>query len=232
MFSRLNLKSKLGSITQNIEEIRQAIPNNVDLVCVSKFHSQENILQAYNCGERLFGESRVQELIQKYNALPKDIKWHFIGHLQRNKVRQIVPFISLIHSVDSVELLHEINKCAAKNDKKVKVLLQVHIAQEEQKFGFTPNELSTFCKDYNSQEFPFVTICGLMGMATFTDDKERIKIEFSLLSKLFREIDSSRVFQKETFKILSMGMSEDFPLAIECGSTMVRVGSSIFGERY
>jgi len=232
MFFRLNLKSKLGSITQNIKEIRQAIPDNVDLVCVSKFHSQENILQAYNCGERLFGESRVQELVVKYKALPKDIKWHFIGHLQRNKVRQIVPFISLIHSVDSVELLHEINRCAAKNDNKVNVLLQVHIAQEEQKFGFTPSEFKFFCENYDSQKFPFVTICGLMGMATFTEDKEQIEKEFSLLSTLFFEIGSSGIFQKETFKTLSMGMSEDFPLAIEKGSTMVRVGSSIFGERY
>lgn len=221
----------MNSIAQNIAQIRTQIPQNINLVCVSKFHSQEAILQAYNCGERLFGESRVQELLQKYNNLPKDIQWHFIGHLQRNKVRQIVPFVSLIHSVDSVELLKEINRCAEKNNRVVKVLLQVHIAQEVHKFGFLPDELRAFCNNYKAQEYPYVIISGLMGMATFTDDTEQIKQEFSSLSELFSEIQTSKVFCVETFKELSMGMSDDFPLAIENGSTIVRVGSAIFGVR-
>ncbi|MGM9817650.1 MAG: YggS family pyridoxal phosphate-dependent enzyme [Paludibacteraceae bacterium] len=222
----------MNSIEQNIAQIRKQIPQNIDLVCVSKFHHQEAVLQAYNCGERLFGESRVQELLLKYNDLPKDIQWHFIGHLQRNKVRQIVPFVSLIHSVDSVELLDEINRCAEKNNRVVKVLLQVHIAQEEHKFGFSPEELKVFCNSYKAQEYPYVTISGLMGMATFTDDTEQIRREFSSLSRLFSEIQSSGIFCAETFKVLSMGMSDDFPLAIENGSTMVRIGSSIFGLRH
>lgn len=222
----------MDTIKQNIAELRKFIPQTVDLVCVSKFHSVESILQAYDCGERLFGESRVQELVRKYNDLPKDIKWHFIGHLQTNKVRQIVPFISLIHSVDSVELLQEINRCAAKNNRKINVLLQVHIAQEEHKFGFMPDALISFCEDFDFEKYPFINICGLMGMATFTDDEEQIKKEFLLLSNLFLELKSKCIFDVESFQILSMGMSDDFPLAIKLGSTMVRVGSFIFGERY
>lgn len=221
----------MPSIAQNIAHVRKSIPQGVDLVCVSKFHSQDAILQAYEAGERLFSESRAQELVQKYDALPKDIAWHFIGHLQRNKVRQIVPFVALIHSVDSVELLSEINRCAEKSGRKVSVLLQVHIAQEEQKFGFAPDELRQFLADFSEEEFPFVSICGLMGMATFTDDEEQIKREFSTLATLFSEVKSLYFSANEAFATLSMGMSEDFPLAIEAGSTMVRVGSAIFGER-
>ena len=222
----------MDTIKQNIVELRRFIPQTVDLVCVSKFHSVESILQAYDCGERLFGESRVQELVRKYNDLPKDIKWHFIGHLQTNKVRQIVPFISLIHSVDSGELLQEINRCAAKNNRKINVLLQVHIAQEEHKFGFMPDALISFCEGFDFEKYPFINICGLMGMATFTDDEEQIKKEFLLLSNLFSELKSKCIFDVESFQILSMGMSDDFTLAIKLGSTMVRIGSSIFGERY
>ncbi len=221
----------MSSVAQNIAHIRQSIPQGVDLVCVSKFHSQATILQAYEAGERLFGESRAQELLQKYEALPKDIAWHFIGHLQSNKVRQIVPFVALIHSVDSAELLEEINRCAEKCNRKVAVLLQVHIAQEEQKFGFAPDELRQFIADFDKSKFPFVEIRGLMGMATFTDDEEQIKSEFSNLKKLFVEMKNVYFVANEAFATLSMGMSEDFPLAIECGSTMVRVGSAIFGER-
>ncbi len=219
------------SIAQNIAHVRKSIPQGVDLVCVSKFHSKETILQAYEAGERLFGESRAQELVQKYEALPKDIAWHFIGHLQRNKVRQIVPFVALIHSVDSVELLSEINRCAEKSGRRISVLLQVHIAQEEQKFGFAPDELRQFVAEFDESKFPFVSICGLMGMATFTDDEEQIKREFSTLATLFAEVKSAYFSENEVFATLSMGMSEDFPLAIAAGSTMVRVGSAIFGER-
>lgn len=198
----------------------------VTLVAVSKTKSETEILKLYDLGQRDFGENYVQELVDKQVHLPKDIRWHFIGHLQRNKVKYIAPFVHLIHSVDSSKLLQEINKQAAKLNKVIDVLLQVHIAEEETKFGFDEDELM----DFSSQikQFPNVRVRGLMGMATFTDDTEKVNREFQLLKKLFDKCNSN--FQS-TVDILSMGMSADYETAIKNGSTMVRIGSLLFGAR-
>lgn len=213
----------MTDIQQNISSIRVHIPEGVTLICVSKFHSMEAIMQAYEAGERDFGESRVQELLPKYEALPKDIRWHFIGHLQTNKVKQIVPFVHMIHSVDSVRLLETVNREAEKIQRRVKVLLEVHVAKEDTKSGFTPEELLTL--DIQLSTFNYVDICGLMGMATNTDDESEWR-------RCFREISSlaSKLSTLNT-KQISMGMSDDYLVAIEEGSTMVRIGSNIFGER-
>ena len=214
------------SVQSNLSNIRKHIPINVDLVCVSKFHPSDSILEAYYTGERIFGESKVQELCTKYETLPKDIQWHFIGHLQSNKVKYIVPFVELIHGVDSIKLLSEIDKQAAKVGKKVNCLLQVHIAAEETKFGFSPEEITTALEE--AGEFENVQIRGLMGMATFTNDSNQVKSEFRVLKTIFDKLKSD---SGPEFSVLSMGMSDDFRLAIEEGSTMVRIGSSIFGNR-
>ena len=213
----------MQSIKQHIASIRATIPDGVTLVCVSKFHPEDAIMEAYACGERDFGESRVQELLPKYEALPKDIRWHFIGHLQTNKVKQIVPFVHMIHSVDSVRLLETINREAEKIQRRVKVLLEVLVAKEETKSGFTPEELSTLNLQHST--FNYVEICGVMGMATNTDDEAEWR-------RCFREIKSlaSQLSTLNT-KQLSMGMSDDYLVAIEEGSTMVRIGSTIFGSR-
>ena len=208
------------------------------MVCVSKFHPAEAIMEAYNAGERDFGESRVQELLPKYEALPKDIRWHFIGHLQTNKVRQIVPFVHMIHSVDSVRLLETINREAEKIQRKVRVLLEVHVAKEETKSGFSPEELEQLrIKNFELRDcFPWVEVCGIMGMATNTDNVEEWRRCFreikSLAAHLSPITDSvaSNSSHGERPQI-SMGMSDDYLIAIEEGSTMVRIGSSIFGER-
>ena len=204
------------------------------MVCVSKFHPAEAIMEAYNAGERDFGESRMQELLPKYEALPKDIRWHFIGHLQTNKVRQIVPLVHMIHSVDSVRLLETINREAEKIQRKVRVLLEVHVAKEETKSGFSPEELEQLrIKNFElSNCFPWVEVCGIMGMATNTDDVEEWR-------RCFREIKSLAAYlspiahseASDTRPQISMGMSDDYLIAIEEGSTMVRIGSSIFGGR-
>ena len=219
------------SITQNISNIRTHIPPSVRLVCVSKFQPHASILEAYQAGERIFGESKVQELCEKYDALPKDICWHFIGHLQSNKIRYIVPFVSLIHGVDSYKLLEEINKQAAKFGKTVNCLLQVHIAQEETKFGFSETELLETLSTGAWRSLENVRICGLMGMASYTDDQKQIEAEFGELKSLFDTVKYSVLGATDYFSELSMGMSGDFQLAIVQGSTLVRVGSSIFGER-
>jgi pyridoxal phosphate enzyme (YggS family) len=213
----------MTDIQQNISSIRVHIPEGVTLICVSKFHSMEAIMQAYEAGERDFGESRVQELLPKYEALPKDIRWHFIGHLQTNKVKQIVPFVHMIHSVDSVRLLETVNREAEKIQRRVKVLLEVHVAKEDTKSGFTPEELLTL--DIQLSTFNYVDICGLMGMATNTDDESEWR-------RCFREISSlaSKLSTLNT-KQLSMGMSDDYLVAIEEGSNMIRIGSTIFGAR-
>lgn len=219
----------MTDIQQNITSIRAHIPEDVTLICVSKFHPGESIMQAYEAGERDFGESRVQELLPKYEDLPKDIHWHFIGHLQTNKVKQIVPFVHMIHSVDSVRLLETINKEAEKIQRCVKVLLEVHVAKEETKSGFTPDELLSIVNNPSpislQVSYPWVEICGLMGMATNTDDEAEWR-------RCFREIKSlaSKLSTLNT-KQISMGMSDDYLVAIEEGSTMVRIGSNIFGER-
>ena len=222
------------SISSHIATIRQHIPEGVTMVCVSKFHPAEAIMEAYNAGERDFGESRVQELLPKYEALPKDIRWHFIGHLQTNKVRQIVPFVHMIHSVDSMRLLETINREAEKIQRKVRVLLEVHVAKEETKSGFSPEELEQLrIKNFElSNCFPWVEVCGIMGMATNTNDVEEWR-------RCFREIKSLAAHlspitdsvASDTRPQISMGMSDDYLIAIEEGSTMVRIGSSIFGER-
>jgi pyridoxal phosphate enzyme (YggS family) len=219
------------SIQSNLQFIRGHIPSTVQLVCVSKFHPNDVILEAYACGERIFGESKVQELCTKYETLPKDIEWHFIGHLQTNKIKHIVPFISLIHGVDSLKLLSEIDNHAAKIERKVNCLLQVHIATEETKFGFSPDELLNLFHSGVWKEFQNVQLCGLMGMATFTNDEAQIHTEFRILKSLFDDVKANFFANNYTFSKLSMGMSEDYGIAIEEGSTMIRVGTLIFGDR-
>ena len=219
------------SIAQNIQEIRKNIPQNVSLVCVSKFHPENAILEAYNCGERIFGESRVQELLAKQTKLPADIQWHFIGHLQSNKIKLILPTVSLIHGVDSFNLLKEINSRALKAGRVVSCLLQVHIAREETKFGFSMEEIRQMLSGIEFGSLENVQINGLMGMATLTDDKEQIRAEFRTLRQLYDELKREYFQNNENFLELSMGMSDDYQIAIDEGSTMVRIGSSIFGMR-
>ena len=216
-------------ITEKIKNIRSQLPDNVQLVCVSKYHSEEIIMQAYNAGERDFGESRAQELLRKFENLPKDIRWHFIGPLQSNKIRQIAPFIYLIQSIENEKLLQETNRCAEKNSRKINVLLEVHIANEEQKHGFSENEIIDFFENKKWQNFSNINFCGLMGMATYTSDNQQIITEFQKIKNLFENI--KKIFNDKIFSTLSIGMSDDFPLAIEQGSTMVRIGSKIFGNR-
>ena len=209
----------MSSISQNIAAIRATLPQGVQLVCVSKFHPAEAILEAYNAGERDFGESRVQELCAKQLQLPKDIRWHFIGHLQTNKVRQIVPFVYLIHSVDSVHLMETVNAEAARINRVVNILLEVHTANETTKSGFLPQEIKMLDLDL----YPNLKVCGLMTMATNTDDEVEIHRCFQLLNSL---ADSDK-----HFLIRSMGMSDDYLLAIQDGANMVRIGTDIFGAR-
>lgn len=219
------------SISKNIIDIKKHIPNHVQLVCVSKFHTDEAILEAYATGERVFGESKVQELTGKFERLPKDIQWHFIGHLQTNKVKFLVPFVTLIHGVDSFRLLDEINKQALKINRKVNCLLQFHIATEESKFGFNLNEINeVFCNN-SPDQFTGIQFCGVMGMATFTSEKQQVRNEFNSLKSIFVFLKDKYFSTNIHFKTISMGMSEDYQLAIEEGSTMVRIGSSIFGNR-
>ena len=219
------------TIKSKIQSIRQHIPSHVQLVCVSKFNPNESIIEAYEAGESVFGESKVQELCEKYDSLPKDISWHFIGHLQSNKIKFIVPYISLIHGVDSYKLLVEIDKQAAKTGKTINCLLQIHIAQEETKFGFSADELLEMLRVGEWKELKNTQLCGLMGMATYTENREQIRKEFKGLKNLFDEVKTNYFNTTSSFCELSMGMSDDYKIAIEEGSTMVRIGSSIFGHR-
>jgi pyridoxal phosphate enzyme (YggS family) len=214
------------SIQENYHKIKAQIPENVELVAVSKFHPVEKIKEVYDCGQKVFGENKVQELLTKVNELPADIQWHLIGHLQTNKVKYIAPFIDTIQSVDSEKLLLEINKEAVKNNRKIKVLLQVKIAEEETKYGLEISEAKEIFSNYLEHQYPNIEILGLMGMATFTDNNNQVKSEFLVLKSLFDELSTFRKLET-----LSMGMSDDFALAIECGSTSVRIGSAIFGVR-
>ena len=214
------------SIQENYHKIKAQIPANVELVAVSKFHPVEKIQEVYDCGQKVFGENKVQELLTKVNELPADIQWHLIGHLQTNKVKFIAPFIDTIQSVDSEKLLLEINKEAVKNNRKIKVLLQVKIAEEETKYGLEISEAKEIFSNYLEHQYPNIEILGLMGMATFTDNNNQVKSEFLVLKSLFDELSTFRKLET-----LSMGMSDDFALAIECGSTSVRIGSAIFGVR-
>ena len=218
-------------IASNLREIRSELPSQVTLVAVSKTHPVDEILKAYEAGHRVFGENKVQELVPKFEQLPKDIKWHLIGHLQSNKVKYIASFISMIHSVDSASLLREIDKYGRKYSRKVNVLLQVYIAKEETKFGFDEKELFSMFQTPNFLCCNNVRICGLMGMATSTDDETIIRAEFRSLMELFTKLKDSVFSDNEYFREISMGMSSDYSLAIEEGSTIVRVGSKIFGER-
>lgn len=219
------------SVSQNIDEVLKSIPNNVKLIAVSKTKPQENILEAYEGGYKVFGENKPQELKGKFEELPKDIEWHFIGHLQTNKVKYIAGFVQLIHAVDSLKLLQEINKQALKHNRVINCLLQFHIAQEESKFGY---DLSEAIDMLNSEEFKNlrgVNIVGVMGMATFTDNHDQVRLEFKQLKTNFNKLKTACFKNKTDFTELSMGMSGDYQIAIEEGSTMVRVGSSIFGAR-
>lgn len=219
------------SIAENLNKVRQTIPNNVNLVAVSKFHPTEAIIEAYNAGQRLFGESKMQELTAKYPQLPKDIEWHFIGHLQRNKVKSILPIVHTIHSVDSERLFDEIVKEAEKQEKQVRCFLQIHIAQESTKFGLNLNECENILLKYVANNNNFAYIGGLMGMATNSEDESLIKEEFALMKKMFDTFKQKYFKNDSRFSQLSMGMSSDYLLAIEEGSTMIRVGSTIFGNR-
>jgi pyridoxal phosphate enzyme (YggS family) len=216
-------------ISENIKNIRSQLPENIQLVCVSKFHSEEMIMQAYDAGERDFGESRAQELLKKAENLPKDIRWHFIGALQSNKIRQIMPFVCLIHSIENEKLLCEANRCAEKINRKANVLLEVRIAREEQKHGFSENEIIDFFESKKWQKFPDINFCGLMGMATYTSDFKQIETEFSKIKNIFNTVKD--IFSAKSFSTLSIGMSDDFHLAVKQGGNMVRIGSKIFGER-
>lgn len=214
------------SIKENYKKIKDQLTADVQLVAVSKTHPVSAIQEAYDLGQRVFGENKVQELMEKAPLLPQDIQWHLIGHLQTNKVKYIAPFIDTIQSVDSEKLLAEINKEAAKNNRSIKVLLQAKIAAEESKFGLEISEAKALFQQYIDGNFPNVEITGLMGMATFTDNEQQIRKEFLTLKALFDELN-----QLKPLKTLSMGMSDDFPVAIECGANSVRVGSAIFGRR-
>lgn len=214
------------SITENYHIIKNQLPENVQLVAVSKTHPVSSIQEVYELGQKVFGENKVQELLEKYPLLPKDIEWHLIGHLQTNKVKYIAEFIDTIQSVDSEKLLAEINKEAGKHNRSIKVLLQVKIAKEDSKFGLEIAEAEDLFKKYINGDFPHIEITGLMGMATFTDDEGQVKKEFLILKKVFDELN-----QLKKLETLSMGMSDDFPIAIECGANSVRVGSAIFGRR-
>lgn len=214
------------TIEQNIEKIKQNLPENVELVAISKTKSNEAIMEAYNAGQRIFGENRVQELEVKYPDLPKDIEWHMVGHLQRNKVRDIAPFVSMIHAVDTPRLLREINNRAKANDRVIDCLLQMKIAEEDTKHGMDAAQIKEILDSEDYSQYENVRVRGLMAMATFTEDKEQLDREFKTIKNLYNELKDSKKFD-----ILSIGMSRDYPIAIENGSTMVRVGSAIFGDR-
>jgi pyridoxal phosphate enzyme (YggS family) len=220
------------TIENNLNKIYSTLPDDVKLVAVSKTKSNEAILEAYEVGQRIFGENKVQELVRKWETLPKDIEWHFIGHLQSNKVRSIAPFISMVHSVDSLKILKTINDEAKLAGRVIPCLLQFHIASEESKFGFSVDEVIQLLTDLKSSGFENVTISGVMGMATYTDDEVQIKKEFSALLDIFQKLKAVFFQGNDNFREISMGMSSDYLIAIESGSTMVRIGSTIFGDRY
>ena len=216
----------LKEVTTNYQKIKTSLPPEVQLVAVSKTHPVEKILEVYNLGQRVFGENKVQELREKQPLLPKDIQWHLIGHLQTNKVKYIADFVDTIQSVDSAKLLEEINRQAAKNNRKIKVLLQVKIAEEESKFGLEIHEAKELFTDWLNGNYQNVEVEGLMGMATFTDNKAQVMKEFTFLKQIF-----DKMSLQKPLKILSMGMSDDYLLAIDCGANSVRIGSAIFGNR-
>jgi len=223
------------SIQSNLHDIKSTLPENVTLVAVSKTKPVSDLMEAYNAGQRIFGENKIQEMTEKWEQMPKDIQWHMIGHVQTNKVKFMAEYVSLIHGVDSLKLLQEINKQAKKYNRIIDCLLQIHIAEEETKFGLDEKELSSLLNSNEFQELKNIRILGLMGMATFTDNQEQIQKEFRHLKSIFDKLQSlntdSDNYRNCQLNTISMGMSGDYKLAIECGSTMIRVGSSIFGGR-
>ncbi|MFY8066087.1 MAG: YggS family pyridoxal phosphate-dependent enzyme [Flavobacterium sp.] len=218
------------SIKDNLLQIKSQLPENVTLVAVSKTKPVADLMEAYEAGQRVFGENKIQEMTEKWEAMPKDIQWHMIGHVQTNKVKYMAPFVSLIHGVDSLKLLQEINKQAQKNSRIIDCLLQMYIAEEETKFGLNEKELEDILHFVQNDKLQNIKVVGLMGMATFTDNQTQIKKEFLNLKSTFDKINSLSIVNYQ-LSIISMGMSGDYKLAIECGSTMVRIGSSIFGNR-
>lgn len=222
------------SIQSNLDTIKSALPEYVTLVAVSKTKPVSDLMQAYEAGQRIFGENKIQEMTDKWEEMPKDIQWHMIGHVQSNKVKFMAPYVNLIHGVDSLKLLQEINKQALKNNRTIDCLLQIYIAEEESKFGLDENELNELLTSAEFKELKNIRILGLMGMATFTENQNQIKKEFTHLKSIFDSIKNSDGYGKDAlqhFSTISMGMSGDYQLAITAGSTMVRIGSSIFGGR-
>ena len=218
------------SIKQNLNNIKSQLPEHVTLVAVSKTKPVSDLMQAYEVGQRIFGENKIQEMANKWETMPKDIQWHMIGHVQRNKVKYMADFVDLIHGVDSLKLLKEINKEAIKHNRVINCLLQIKIAKEDSKFGLSAEEAKTVISSDEFSELKNIKVIGLMGMATFTDNMQQVENEFKFLKHTFDDLKLKRLdnFNLET---LSIGMSGDYPLAIDCGSTMVRIGSSIFGSR-
>ncbi len=219
------------SVSDNLNKVKQHVPSHVTLVAISKTHPVDQIMEAYNAGQRVFGENKVQEMVSKQEAMPKDIQWHLVGHLQSNKIKYIAPFVTLIHSVDSLKLLVAINKEAVKADRVIDCLLQVYIAEEETKFGLSVEELTELLESEEYKQLTHVRVCGVMGMATFTDNEDQIRKEFKSLKTIFTNLKNSYFPNTDSFRHISMGMSGDYAIAIEEGSTMIRVGSSIFGHR-
>lgn len=218
-------------IANNLKKIKDSLPANVSLVAISKFHPSTAIQTLYDEGHRIFGESKMQELNEKHNVLPQDIEWHFIGHLQRNKVKDIIPYTHTIQSVDSIRLIKEIDKQSTAIQKPVRCLLQIHIAQEESKYGFSFDECRAYLESGEWKQFPYLYIGGVMGMATYTDNTDQVRKEFRSLKNFFDEIKQSFFADDKRFAEISMGMSDDYLIAVEEGSTMIRIGTTIFGER-
>lgn len=212
-------------------EIKNSLPQHVQLIAVSKFKPAEDIQRLYEEGQRAFGENKAQEMKEKHECLPQDIQWHFIGHLQTNKIKYIAPFVTMIHSIDSENLLAEVNKYAQKNDRIIPCLLQFHIAEEETKFGFSLEECEAMLQGDTFKKLKNIQLCGVMGMGTFTDDKNQTRCEFQRLHCIFNHLKENYFSKEDAFKEISMGMTDDFPIAIEEGSTFIRVGSAIFGRR-
>jgi pyridoxal phosphate enzyme (YggS family) len=218
-------------IKENLNIVKASVPSNVTLIAVSKTKPVSDLQEAYDAGQRIFGENKALEMRDKHQVLPNDIQWHFIGHLQTNKIKYIAPFVTLIHAIDSLSLLEAVNKEAAKNNRVIDCLLQFHIAQEETKFGLDMEEAKSMLESESYKNLNNINICGVMGMATFTDNATQVRDEFKNLKNIFETLKENYFKENDSFKEISMGMSDDYPIAIEEGATMVRVGSKIFGAR-
>lgn len=227
----LNRFEPVSQLSENLESLKASIPHGVELVAVSKTKPVEMIREAYEAGQRDFGENYVQELLTKFSELPGDVRWHFIGHLQSNKVKQLAPYVYCIHSIDSEKLLLEVEKQAALCNRTIRILLQVHVAVEETKFGWDPKELLQFASQFDWSRIPHVELCGVMGMASFSDDELLVRSEFRRIKDCFDKLKSTIFAVKPAFNTISMGMSGDWKWAVEEGSTLIRVGSAIFGSR-